>query len=49
MDSEDIERYIDVDDLKKETAKIPDCKNQLLKVLGKLSEDEQIVVIATLK
>ena len=39
----------DVDDLKTETAKIPDCKNRLLELLGQLSEDEQIVVIATLK
>ena len=49
MDSEDIDKYIDVEDLKKETVKIPDCKNKLLKLLGQLSEDEQIVVIATLK
>lgn len=49
MNSEDIEKYLDLDDLKKETVKIPNSKNKLLEMLHQLSDDEQIVVIATLK
>lgn len=49
MNSEDIEKNIDINDLKKEIVKMPDSKKKLLEMLNQLSDDEQIMVIATLK
>ena len=49
MNSYDIEMNIDIDVLKKENVQDPASKQKLLDMLTKLTEDEQIVVIATLK
>ena len=49
MNSYDIETNIDIDALKGEKVQDPAGKQKLLDMLTKLTEDEQIVVIATLK
>ena len=49
MNSYDIETNIDIDALKGENVQDPAGKQKLLDMLTKLTEDEQIVVIATLK
>ena len=49
MSSEDIEKNIDIEKLKNEQVKDESSKQRWLDLLNRLSEDEQIIVIATLK
>ena len=49
MDSEDIEKYINMDELKNETVTNEASKQRWIDLLNRLSDDEQIIAIATLK
>lgn len=49
MDSEDIEKYIRMDELKNETVTNEASKQRWIDLLNRLSDDEQIIAIATLK
>ena len=49
MDSEDIEKYINMDELKNETVTNEASKQRWMDLLNRLSDDEQIIAIATLK
>ena len=49
MDSEDIEKYIRMDELKNETVTNEASKQRWMDLLNRLSDDEQIIAIATLK
>lgn len=49
MSSEDIEKNIDIEKLKNEQVKDESSKQRWLDLLNRLSEDEQIIAIATLK
>ena len=49
MNSEDIEKYINMEDLKKETVTNETSKQRWIDLLNQLSDDEQIIAIATLK
>ena len=49
MNSEDIEKYIHIDELKNETVTNEASKQRWIDLLNRLSDDEQIIAIATLK
>ena len=49
MNSEDIEKYINMDELKNETVTNEASKQRWMDLLNRLSDDEQIIAIATLK
>ena len=49
MNIDEIEQNIDIEKLKNEQVKDESSKQRWLDLLNRLSEDEQIIVIATLK
>ena len=49
LQAEDIEKYIHIDELKNETVTNEASKQRWIDLLNRLSDDEQIIAIATLK